>query len=419
MKKKIAVIGAGISGITITRILEEKFDVSVYERNAHIGGLVHCDRKEDFLYHRVGGHVFNSKNKEILDWFWANFDKEKEFIQANRNAKILFNNQLIGYPIENYLYQMDSSVVKQVMNELLNINRTEYKDPLTYPDFEAFLKGNFGITLYELYFKPYNQKIWKTDLSTVSMHWLEGKLPMPRLLDIITSNITKEDEKQMVHSTFYYPIKGGSQFVADRLAKNLKIHYNSLLDSIDINRGFIKLFGEEFDKLVYTGDIRKLPDMLKGSTKEFLFNNEIRSLRSNATSSVLCECDANDLSWLYIPEPHYKAHRIIYTGNFSPSNNSQTSNRSSCTVEFSGICTHEEMKEELNHLPGNLRLIDYNQEVNSYVIQDNRTRTLIKSYKEFLASFGIYLLGRFGEWEYYNMDKAMEAAFALKKQLSS
>ena len=132
---------------------------------------------------------------------------------------------------------------------------------------------------------------------------------------------------------------------------------------------------------------------------------------------MICECDANDLSWLYIPETKYKAHRIIYTGNFSSTNNAPGSTRSSCTVEFSGICSFEEMKGELKSLPGNLIAIDYNQESNSYVIQDNQTRKLIHEYKEYLSGLGIHLLGRFGEWEYYNMDKAMEAAFKLRKSL--
>jgi UDP-galactopyranose mutase len=76
------------------------------------------------------------------------------------------------------------------------------------------------------------------------------------------------------------------------------------------------------------------------------------------------------------------------------------------------------MKAELERLPGNLKFIDYNTEINSYVIQDPETRKVIKGYKEYLKKYNIYLLGRFGEWEYYNMDKAMEAAFELKAQIA-
>jgi len=360
--------------------------------------------------------MYLTVNKEVLDWFWNKFEKEKEFIPTTRNAKILLKNQLIGYPIENFLYQLEPALVSQIISELLEIHQNEWKEPMSYTDFESFLKGNFGKTLYEFYFKPYNQKIWKTELSTVSMQWLEGKLPMPQLLEIITSNIHRQEEGQMVHSTFYYPIEGGSQFIAERLASGLTIYCNKKLESIDIHSGKPFVFGKTYDALIYTGDVRKLPDILK-NPNPFPFCEEIQSLRSNGTSSVLCECDSNDLSWLYIPESVYRAHRIIYTGNFSATNNSSTSLRSSCTVEFSGICSKEEMQEELKLLPGNLKAIDFNQEPNSYVIQDSQTRTRIHEYKQYLSGIGIHLLGRFGEWEYYNMDKAMEAAFELKKSL--
>ena len=420
--KKIAVIGSGISGISAASVLKENYDVTVYERSEYIGGLVHCDRVDDYLYHRVGGHVFNSKNKQVLDWFWSKFDKEKEFIQAKRNAKILYGNSFIGYPIENFLYQLDSVLMEKIIAELLEINSHAVLDPMDYSDFEEFLKGNFGNTLYDFYFKPYNEKIWKTDLKTVPMHWLEGKLPMPKLQEVITSNIKREAEGSMVHALFFYPKYGGSQFIAERLSQGLNIQTKHTLEHIEcLPSGKLRLFGQEYDGVIYTGDVRQLPSILHtNGEQQFLNNSQITSLRSNGTSSILCSCDANDLSWLYIPESRFKAHRIIYTGNFSATNNKQDlSGRTSCTVEFSGICSLEEMKQELEYLPGNLKFIDYNTEPNSYVVQDPQTRKVIKEYKEYLEKYHIHILGRFGEWEYYNMDKAMEAAFRIKDQLIS
>jgi protoporphyrinogen oxidase len=112
---RIAIIGAGISGLSAAQILRKKNSVTVFDRASKPGGLVKCDRIRDNLFHRVGGHVFNSRNQEVLDWFWSFFDRDKEFIKARRNAKILFNGKLIGYPIENYLHQLDKEFVSSVM----------------------------------------------------------------------------------------------------------------------------------------------------------------------------------------------------------------------------------------------------------------------------------------------------------------
>lgn len=410
---KIAVIGSGISGLSIANILKEKYQVIVFEKGAKTGGLIKCERINDCLFHKVGGHVFNSRNEKILNWFWSYFDRDTEFVKAKRNAKIFFKNNIIGYPIENYIYLFDKVLIKKIISELLELHKGDQKSPFEYDNFESFLKGNFGETLYEIYFQPYNQKIWNTDLRIVAMEWLDGKLPMPNLSEILLSNIVGEEEGEMVHSTFYYPKEEGSQFIINRLKKNINIINNAPIDYIERRGNKLFLQGHEFDKIIYCGDIRKIPEYCKDiMLTDGIDVKYIEALRSNGTSNLFCETDDNDISWLYIPEAFTKAHRIIYTGNFSDTNN-RGSSRKTCVVEFSGEVSYEEMVEEIKKLPGNLSALDYNYEPNSYVIQDNRTRTEINAARQALKSHNIYLLGRFAEWEYYNMDKAMEAAFNL------
>ncbi len=419
MKKKISIIGAGISGLSAARLLSAIADVEILEKADKPGGLVKCDVIGGNLFHKVGGHVFNAKNKEIFDWFWAQFDQENEFLKTKRNAKILFNNRLIGYPLENYLFEFDKEIVTNVIADLLQIQKGEVKAPFDYDNFEEFLKGNFGNTLYELYFKPYNQKIWNTDLSQVALEWLDGKLPMPNIKEIFISNVVKEEESSMVHANFFYPKAGGSQFIANRLAEGLDIKTGFTVDTI-VNAGGSFILNENHftDTIVYTGDVRRLADLVVTTDEELLAAmNDVRGLKSNGTSNLFCECDDNDISWLYIPQEFTRAHRIIYTGNFSPSNNGG-STRKTCVVEFSGKVDPEVMKEEIKKLPGNLSPLSFNYEPNSYVIQEKDTRQKINRLRGCLLKYDFHLLGRFAEWEYYNMDKAIEASHSLYKKFA-
>jgi len=413
---KIAILGSGISGLSFGRILNHEHEVTVYEIQDEIGGLIKCERINDCLFHKVGGHVFNSKNHEVSNWFWSFFDRENEFISAKRNAKILFNNKIIGYPIENYLYTLDKPLIKRIIDELSQLQKAGIKKPFEYESFESFLKGNFGSTLFEIYFEPYNKKIWNTDLSKVAMRWLDGKLPMPNFNDIIYNNLIREEGDEMVHSYFYYPKNDGSQFIINRLAEDLKIVI-SKTQQITFSGGKVCLNNEYYDKLVYTGDIRAIPEVIKELLIDKGINwDEVLALKSNGTSNLFCETDDTDISWLYIPQNFTKAHRIIYTGNFSQSNN-RGSKRKTCVVEFSGKVDYEIMVNEIKDLPGNLKPLASNYEPNSYVIQNANTRKLISEIKKILGSNNIFLLGRFAEWEYYNMDKAIEAAFSLKKEM--
>lgn len=416
---KIAVVGTGISGLSIANMLNKQHEVKLFERAPKAGGLIKCERVQDCLFHKVGGHVFNAKNTEVLDWFWSHFDRENEFVKAKRKAKVFFNNAIIGYPIENYIYLFDKETIKKIIPELLTLQCQPKRSPFEYDNFESFLQNSFGNTLYETYFKPYNRKIWQTDLSTVAMEWLEGKLPMPNIQDIFESNILREEEDNMVHSTFYYPKENGSQFIVDRLKQGLDITTDAEVTEITKNGEQLQLpSGESFNKMIYCGDVRKLPKFCKDILSEAGVDvSAIEQLRSNGTSNLFCETDDNDISWLYIPQDFTKAHRIIYTGNFSDSNN-RGSARKTCVVEFSGKVDYDTMVEEIKKLPGNLSPISYNYEPNSYVIQDKQTRKLIQDAKAALKQKNIYLLGRFAEWEYYNMDKAIEASFNLHKEIS-
>ena len=418
---KFAIVGAGISGLSTARLLQDQgHEVIVFEKKEKAGGLIACEWVQDCLFHKVGGHVFNSKNQEVLNWFWKYFDKEQEFVSATRNAKVYINNLVIGYPIENYLYMLDANTLQKVILELIELQKNLQKPPNEYSDFEAFLRGNFGDTLFEIYFGPYNNKLWRTDLSEVAMEWLEGKLPMPQYPDIILSNILRKEEGNMVHSTFFYPRSGGSQFIIDRLAETLDIRLNNTITEVSFHNEKLALNGEEgFDHLIWSANIKSLPAEIIGFLKEEGVNTGyIQNLHANGTSNLFCETDDTNISWLYIPGAFTKAHRIIYTGNFSADNN-RGSERKTCVVEFSGKVEFSTMVDEIKKLPGNLHPLNYNYEASSYVVQDKQTRPVIASAKSALRKKNIFLLGRFAEWEYYNMDKCIEAGMNLVKQFQS
>lgn len=419
--KKAIVIGSGISGLSISSMLSDRYKVQILERSDKAGGLIKCDRIDGNLFHRVGGHVFNSRDQAVLDWFWQHFNRDEEFLKATRNAKILLGGKLIGYPLENYLYQLPEHETRAIVDELIQMLVNEKNKAEKYDNFKDFLIGNFGENLYRIYFGPYNSKIWHTDISKVPLEWLDGKLPMPQIKEVIISNIVKKEESTMVHASFYYPKVDGSQFIVNRLSEHQNIQLSFTVSNIamqdggllSINNGSIVT-----DVIVYCGDVRQLHSIIQ--IEDAQLKNALESvadLPSNGTSNVLCETDENDISWLYLPEDQFKAHRIIYTGNFSDTNN-EGSNRKTCVVEFSGKQDQEMMLEELKKLPGNLKPLAFNYEPNSYIIQHKETRSKVATLKTYLAKYNIYLLGRFAEWEYYNMDKAIESAMELNKNLA-
>ena len=410
--KTVAVIGGGVSGLTVAHQLKNKYAVTIYEKEDRCGGLIRCKKVAGSLFHLCGGHIFNTKREDVSDFFWSKFKKERDFVSAERNSVVYFSkSQIVPYPIENHVYLFSSDILKNFIRDLILISKT---DTVVPNNFEEFLKTRFGETLYEHYFKPYNEKLWRCDLRNVPMDWLEGKLPMPTVQEIIYNNILQVKEKNFVHSTFYYEKQGGSQFLADELAKGLNIRYNLNVTSIE-RRGCKWLVnGCDYDIVVFCGNIKDILLILKGVDLD-TFKDQILRLKYHGTTSVFCEIEKKPYSWIYLPSKDYLSHRIICTGNFSPSNNAE--GKMTATIEFTDEIKREDILRNLCKLPYKPLYLGHHYNRYTYPIQDCNTRKMVKSLKSYLAPMGLYMTGRFADWEYYNMDVAMGAAIDLCKNL--
>lgn len=411
--EKIAIIGGGLSGLSVANILKENYHVTIFEKDARPGGLIKCERVNGNLYHICGGHVFNSKRQDVLDWFWSFFNQEEEFIKADRNAVVFMENgKKIPYPIENHAYHFDDKMLKSFIDDLLILAKEESEES---DNFEDFLKNRFGATLYKEYFEPYNKKVWKSNLSEIPITWLEGKLPMPTLSEIIYNNIKQTKEKSFVHSTFWYEKNNGSQFIVDKLSKDLEIRCNSEIKKISRLGNKWEVENETFDKVIFCGVIKDLPNMLQGiNISEF--SESILNLKSHGTTTVFCEIDANPYSWVYLPSEKYDAHRIICTGNFAKTNNAKEDILTG-TIEFTDYISKEDIMVELDKMPLKPKYLKHTFNKYSYPIQESNTRDMIANLKNMLAKENFFMTGRFADWEYYNMDVAIGAAMDMCKKI--
>lgn len=408
---KIAIIGAGISGLSAAHFLKNRYKVVLFEKESTPGGLIRCKRVDGSLYHICGGHVFNSKRQDVLDWFWDTFDRN-EWKKTDRNSVVYMEDgKRIPYPIENHMFLFDEKTQKAFIGDLITLCKEEGYTP---SNFEEFLRHRFGNTLYNLYFQPYNEKVWRRDLKNVPLSWLEGKLPMPTVAEMIYNNINHVEEKQFVHSSFWYEKNNGSQFIADTLAAGLDIRYNSEIVSIEKTSEGWNVCGEFFHSVMFCGNIKDLPHIIKGVDIS-KYEEKIEMLEYHGTTSVFCEIEKNPYSWIYQPSRNHESHRIICTGNFAPTNNAE--GKMTGTIEFTDEIFCDDIKANLAKMPLSPKYLAHHYNKYSYPIQNTDTREMINNLKEYLATSKFFFTGRFADWEYYNMDVAIDASMDLCKTL--
>jgi len=126
----------------------------------------------------------------------------------------------------------------------------------------------------------------------------------------------------------------------------------------------------------------------------------------------------SDKHWVYYPEYEYLFHRISFPMNFSQS--LAPPGCSSITAEV-GMSKHklvdvetlmEDVIRDLRKTP----FLKNEEEIISrsvleltpaYVIYHLKHREDVNQLKEFLLDHGIHSCGRFGDWEYLNMDHSI------------
>jgi len=92
---KIAILGAGVTGLSLGRMLTDKgINVEIYEAENYIGGLCSTEIVDGYVFDKNGGHVFNSKDPEVLEWAF-NILPKKNWTFSRRKSKILYRGKMI------------------------------------------------------------------------------------------------------------------------------------------------------------------------------------------------------------------------------------------------------------------------------------------------------------------------------------
>jgi len=402
---KICIIGAGITGLASGRLLSKNNEVTIYEKGSDIGGIARTKSVDSIAYHMVGGHCLNSKNQEVMDFIFNEVLSKDKWHHVQRDAKINFKNHFISYPIEFSIKEIAGFNENLAFNMTKDFLSSQKNDTDNLAD---WFKSKFGKTLADEYFIPYNRKIWQMEPSKMSHLWIEGKLPLPNKKEFFQALI-EENKDTMPHSTFYYPNTNNQNTFIDALAKKLNIVTNFTVDSIEkINEKWIINNKYEYDLIINTMPLNILPSVIKNTPDNIL--EDAKKLKYNKVTNMLWKTKPVNFTWSYYPSEETIFHRHIHIGNFFIPKENYT------ITESMGEHSYDEMKEQGEKFDYLLEPVDYNVSDYAYVVYDQNYSKSTTKIKKYLEEIGIYSIGRFGEWEYYNMDICIESAMKVAKK---
>lgn len=428
---KTAILGGGLTGITLARLLHEKGEeVTVLERETDYGGLCRSVIDSGFTFDIGGSHIIFSRDAEVLTFM---NDILGENSQRNiRKTKIFYKGQYIKYPFENGLYQLPKDDLFFCFNEFINTLIAIEKGELAPPwNFREWIIHTFGKGIADLYLIPYNEKIWKFPTEQMSLHWVEGRIPRPPVEDIIKSAIGIETEGYTHQSVFSYPRKGGIEALVKSIASPIE---KNILTSFTVSS--IKKEGKKYiisdggNKIIADRCISTIPLQILLKCLEDVPEGVRESCDQLKYNSIACVFIGvrgmlQDISWMYVPDKELGLfNRVSFPSNYSPY--VVPAGHSAILAE---ITYHE--WDDVSRMPDQ-KIIDHvikalknmnivkdredivytalERQTYAYVIYDLDYKKNIAIVKDFCAKLGIGLVGRFSEFEYLNMDGCIRNA---------
>ncbi|MBI28794.1 MAG: hypothetical protein CMI95_02740 [Pelagibacteraceae bacterium] len=175
-KKKIAIIGSGISGISAAYLLSTDYNVSIFEKNNYFGGHTRTITVNDSGNHidiDTGFIVFNEKSYPDLSNFFKILnidiqDSEMSLSISSKKNNLEYSSKNIHNQIKNFKNVVYIKIIRDIIRFyksapyiLKNVNI----DNLSISDF--FKKTSYSSDFLEYHIYPIASSIWSTDIKYI------------------------------------------------------------------------------------------------------------------------------------------------------------------------------------------------------------------------------------------------------------
>ena len=379
-EKRALVVGAGLSGATVARVLADSgVKVTVWEKEKYVGGAISDYKKDDYFVQRHGPHLFHTSSEAA----YAFLSRFTEWFDYRHTVRADINGKYIPVPFNftslETLYPADKA--KEIESALLNkygadgaVSISELREN---PDPEI---KEFAEFVYETVFKYYSFKQWGLDMAAIDPAVFKR---VPVRTGYIDGYFA--DKYQAMP-------RDGFSAIVENMLKSENIVVETGVDAISrlaIDDGIIKVGGKPADcPVIFTGCI----DELCGDRFGRLPYRTLRfALKEENTPSF---------------QP-YGVVNYTVTGPFT-----RISEFKKFTVEKSKAKTSVTVREYPRSYDRESKLSPY------YPMPTAEAKESYAKYADYVKDIkNLYFAGRLGSYVYVNMDRAVDRALELARKI--
>jgi protoporphyrinogen oxidase len=421
------VIGAGASGLGFANWWRERHPgapVIVLEAAAEPGGYCRTVVQDGFVWD-YSGHFFHFKDPAIEAWLRARMPGEEVRTVVKRSA-IRYAGRDIDFPFQTHIHQLPHDEFLECLVELY-FRPAGDGPPSSFGD---MLVRRLGKAITEKFLRPYNEKLYATDLDRLDVDAMGRFFPHAEIADII-ANMRPRPRGQGdggYNATFTYPAGGAVQYV-HALLRDLPagtVCCDEPVTAIDLAAREVITPRRRirFAQIVSSAPLPQLARLCGVAHDPAVFS-------SNKVAVWNLGFDrkgARDLHWMYFPDRSVAFYRVGWYDNILPPRPG-AAERMSLYVEVGAPAGAAIDADALRHrVLDDLRreaiVTDHQLVSHHHVVLDPayvhitkaslaETARLVAE----LASQGVHSVGRYGRWTYCSIEDNLLETRELARRL--
>lgn len=448
------ILGAGLSGLSFAYFLRnqnqakntsaisrqpnnqlkntsQNSDYLIIEKESEPGGYCRTIKNPDYVWD-FAGHFYHFKHDKYKAIFKSMVESD-QIVQQTKNTKIFYKNQLVDYPFQTNIHQLPKEEFIDCLYDLF----TKDSDA-DYHDFLEMLYVKFGKSITEKFLRPYNEKLYATDLKNLDCDAMGRFFPYADL-DAIVRNM-KEQSTKTYNDTFLYLKKGTGYFI-DKLYQKIdhsKVKLKTIVTKIDtknhlvtLSNGTIVKYQNLINTIPFNQFLKLLDDSLGGGPAT---NNPTELANQLSYNQVLVfnlgfnapSPNFTKEHWIYFPDKALNFYRIGFYNNILSQPNLSTYVEIGFSKDVKIVPELELQKvldgmKKIGIIDDSMNLVDKNTLIMdpAYVHISTKEDQAVKNFQTNLEAQNIYNLGRYGKWTYNSMEDCMELADELASNFIS
>jgi protoporphyrinogen oxidase len=420
------IVGGGLTGLSAAYTLQEARAEgwTVLEAESRAGGHARSIERDGYVFD-YGPHILFTNDPDIEGLIR---DLLGENLRAQEREAFIYHaaaGLYTRFPYQAHLFGLPVELVRTCLLGLMEALMQQRAGNFEPRNYEEWMRGFFGDGIAESLMIPYARKLWTVEPSTMDFNWIGRRVPTPDLARILTGALTDDVEQVGATAHFWYPWQGGIEALPSALAARIEgIQLNHEVERIDLAKKIIAVRGGAsiaFEELIFTLPLVRLPDLVGDLPPSIV--EACQALKFQGIMNINLGIDRPVLSkhhWVYFYEDSFPFHRLSFPGNFSPNN--VPPGKSSISTEVAYAPGKEpDAKRAVEETIAGLRaahILEPDDKIElvhveaispAYVIYDLAHAGAVETIVSWLASQGVRAAGRFGEWQYLNMDHAMKS----------